>query len=44
MLTLSDILGAVLGDLPEKGTEDEEPRSVQRDDGSWLLDGRFPAR
>jgi magnesium and cobalt exporter, CNNM family len=43
MLTLSDILGAVLGAVPEKGTDDEEPRSVQRDDGSWLLDGRFPA-
>jgi putative hemolysin len=42
MLTLSDILGAVLGDLPELGAEDEEPRSVQRADGSWLLDGLLP--
>ena len=42
MITLSDILGAVLGDMPEQGTEDEEPRAVQREDGSWLLDGLLP--
>jgi putative hemolysin len=42
MLTLSDILGAVLGDLPDQGPEDVEPRSVQRADGSWLLDGLLP--
>jgi putative hemolysin len=42
IVTLNDILEAVLGDVPEKAGEDEEPRSVQRPDGSWLLDGRFP--
>ena len=42
LLTLSDILNAVLGELPEGNGEDEAPRSVHRADGSWLLDGRFP--
>lgn len=42
LLTLSDILNAVLGELPEGNGDDEAPRSVQRADGSWLLDGRFP--
>lgn len=42
MLTLTDILGAVLGDVPEQGREEEEPRAVQREDGSWLLDGLLP--
>ncbi|MGC8644290.1 MAG: hemolysin family protein [Isosphaeraceae bacterium] len=42
MLTLTDLIGAVIGDIPEQGREDEEPRSIQRDDGSWLLDGLLP--
>jgi len=42
LLTLNDILNAVLGELPERNGDDEAPRSVQRADGSWLLDGRFP--
>ena len=41
LLTLTDILQAIVGDLPE-GDEHEEPPAVQRPDGSWLLDGRFP--
>jgi putative hemolysin len=41
LLTLTDILEAVLGDMPESA-EDDEPRAVQRPDGSWLLDGRMP--
>ena len=42
ILTLGDLLKAVLGDLPDRESEDEAPRSVQAADGSWLLDGRFP--
>ena len=42
LLTLNNILEALLGDLPETAGEDDAPRSVQRPDGSWLLDGRFP--
>jgi putative hemolysin len=34
LLTLNDILGAIVGPLPEG-----EPKAVRRPDGSWLLDG-----
>jgi putative hemolysin len=40
LLTLTDILEAIVGDIPDR-SEDEEPRAVRRDDGSWLLDGRL---
>ena len=38
LLTLNDILEAIVGDMPD---EDEvgDQRAVQRPDGSWLLDG-----
>jgi putative hemolysin len=38
VVTSSDILGAIAGDLPVPG-EPAEPDAVRRDDGSWLLDG-----
>jgi putative hemolysin len=41
LLTLTDILEAIIGDIPDR-SEDEEPRAVRRPDGSWLLDGRLP--
>jgi putative hemolysin len=41
MVTLTDVLEALVGDLPVPG-EPEEPDAVQREDGSWLLDGRLP--
>ncbi len=41
LLTLTDILEAIVGDIPDR-SEDEEPRAVRRNDGSWLLDGRLP--
>lgn len=38
LVTLSDVLKAIVGDMP--GVEpDSEPDVVQRDDGSWLVDG-----
>ncbi|SHH25582.1 hemolysin family protein [Massilia sp. CF038] len=37
MVTLTDLMGAVVGALP--GIEAREADAVQRDDGSWLLDG-----
>ncbi|GMU84719.1 MAG: hypothetical protein AMXMBFR47_45880 [Planctomycetota bacterium] len=41
IVTLHDIMEAVVGDLPEPaGTGDEW--AVRRGDGSWLLDGMFP--
>jgi putative hemolysin len=40
LLTLNDIFEAIVGDMPL--TQDEEdPKAVQRPDGSWLLDGRL---
>jgi len=41
LVTPSDILEAIVGDLPEAG-EQVEPLAVQREDGSWLLDGMLP--
>jgi putative hemolysin len=41
LLTLTDILEAIVGDMPTSAAEDE-PKAVQREDGSWLLDGRMP--
>lgn len=38
VVTLADILEAVAGTLPEQG-EAPEALMVQRDDGSWLVDG-----
>lgn len=41
LVTLHDILGAIVGDLPALDDSDE-PYAVQREDGSWLLDGMLP--
>ena len=41
IVTPMDILTAIAGDLPERAG-DEEPDAVQRDDGSWLIDGSAP--
>ncbi|MGL6290995.1 MAG: hemolysin family protein [Silanimonas sp.] len=43
-VTASDLLGAVIGrgQAPHEAS-DEEPLLVQRDDGSWLVDGRLPS-
>ncbi len=38
LVTLTDVLEAIVGDLPEKG--DEKP--ARREEGSWLFDGRAP--
>lgn len=38
MVTLYDILTAIVGEIPTEGLE-AEPEIVQREDGSWLLDG-----
>jgi len=41
LITIHDILEALVGDLPSPG-EKEEPRGIQREDGSWLVDGSTP--
>lgn len=38
LATLKDVMEAIVGDIPSKEEEDE-PEAVQREDGSWLLDG-----
>lgn len=41
VVTAMDLLEAIAGDFPEPG--DDEPKAVQRDDGSWLIAGWMPA-
>jgi putative hemolysin len=41
LVTLNDILEMIVGELPSTETGDE-PDAVQREDGSWLLDGMVP--
>ncbi|MBE9010405.1 HlyC/CorC family transporter [Pseudanabaenaceae cyanobacterium LEGE 13415] len=41
LVTLTDVLQAIVGDIPTV-EELAEPQAVQRDDGSWLLDGMLP--
>lgn len=38
LVTLNDILVEIVGDIPSASHADE-PVAVQRDDGSWLIDG-----
>ena len=37
LVTLTDILEALVGDIPEIGDDDQ--RIVRREDGTWLIDG-----
>jgi putative hemolysin len=41
MVTLIDVLEAVVGDLPERGRRDL-PEAQSRPDGSWLIDATLP--
>jgi putative hemolysin len=41
LVTLNDILEAIVGDIPTV-EELSEPQAIQREDGSWLLDGMLP--
>ncbi|AFY50463.1 CBS domain-containing protein [Nostoc sp. PCC 7524] len=41
LLTLNDIMSEIVGDVPATPGE-YEPQAVQREDGSWLLDGMLP--
>lgn len=40
MITLNDILEAIVGDIPQPDLEDYE--ITKRDDGSYLIDGQIP--
>lgn len=41
LVTLTDVLEAIIGVIPSPD-EIEEPRVMQREDGSWLVDGMLP--
>jgi putative hemolysin len=41
MVTINDILEGIVGNMPTMG-EPVEPEAIQREDGSWLLDGLMP--
>jgi putative hemolysin len=41
LVTLTDIVESIVGELVEPGAE-PGPQAVQRDDGSWLVDGLMP--
>jgi putative hemolysin len=41
LVTLSDILQAIVGDMPVNPRSQDDAAAVQRADGSWLLDGRM---
>ncbi len=40
MITLNDILEAILGDMPQPDIPDYE--IIRRDDGTYLVDGQIP--
>lgn len=42
LVTLIDVLEAIVGDLPERGRA-SQPKAVRRDDGAWLIDAMLPA-
>ncbi len=39
LVTLNDVLEAIVGDIPTGDMTDSEPEATRRADGSWLLDG-----
>jgi putative hemolysin len=41
MVSINDLLGAVLGRAQASESAEDEPLVVERDDGSWLVDGRL---
>jgi CBS domain containing-hemolysin-like protein len=41
VLTVKDLLGALVGDLPDEFDPDEEPEVVRVDGERWLVDGRM---
>ncbi|MEI8169245.1 MAG: hemolysin family protein [Rhodoferax sp.] len=42
IVTLSDLFETVAGDMMPGATDPDQALAVQRDDGSWLLDGLLP--
>lgn len=42
LVTTADLLEAIVGTLPSNYDDDEAPHIVEREDGSWLVDGLTP--
>lgn len=42
LVTLLDVLEAIVGELPDIGPNSEPPSAHQREDGSWLIDATLP--
>jgi len=41
VVSLYDVLEAIVGDIPETGRDDDDPVAEQRPDGSWLIDATY---
>lgn len=41
LITLNDLLEGIVGDIPGIDEEDD-PKAIERKDGTWLIDGRYP--
>jgi putative hemolysin len=41
MVTLKDVVEAIVGQLPERGLRQHYPEIIRRDDGSWIIDGQL---
>lgn len=41
MVTLKDVVEAIVGRLPERGVRQHYPEIIVREDGSWLVDAQF---
>lgn len=42
LVTLIDVMEAIVGDLPDRGPRQAQPEIRRREDGSWLLDATLP--
>lgn len=42
LITLNDLVESIVGEVTSR-SEGEEPMALEREDGSWLLDGLLPA-
>ena len=41
MVTLKDVVEAIVGQLPERGVRQHYPQIILREDGSWIIDGQL---
>jgi putative hemolysin len=41
IVTLKDVVEAIVGHLPERGVRQHYPEIICREDGSWLIDGQL---